>query len=60
MSTFPITEKTEITRLAKRGVYDKEPVYAILDEALFCTLAFVRNNQPFQMPTGFCRIEDRL
>lgn len=60
MSTFPITDKTEITRLAKRGVYDKETVYAILDDALFCTLAYVRNNQPFQIPTGFCRIGDRL
>jgi len=60
MSTFPITEKTEITRLAKRGSYDKETVYAILDEALFCTLAYVRNNQAFQIPTGFCRIDDKL
>jgi uncharacterized protein len=60
MSTFPITERTEITRLAKRGTYDKETVYAILDEALFCTLAYVRNNHPFQIPTGFCRIGDKL
>ncbi|MDH4090538.1 MAG: pyridoxamine 5'-phosphate oxidase family protein [Cyclobacteriaceae bacterium] len=60
MSKFSITEKTEITRLAKRGVYDKETIYAILDEALYCTLAYVRNGQPFQIPTGFCRIEDKL
>jgi len=60
MSQFPITEKTEITRLAKRGVYDKEAVYAILDEALFCTLAYSANNQPYQIPTGFCRIGDKL
>lgn len=60
MSKFPITEKTEITRLAKRGEYDKEVVYAILDEAVFCTLAYVRNNQAFQIPTGFCRVEDKL
>ncbi len=60
MSQFPITDKTEITRLAKRGVYDKETVYAILDEALFCTLAYSKDNQPFQIPTGFCRIDDKL
>jgi len=60
MSTFPITARTEITRLAKRGTYDKETIYAILDEALYCTLAYVRNNQPFQIPTGFCRIGDKL
>lgn len=60
MSTFPITGKTEITRLAKRGVYDQETVYSILDEALVCTVAYVRDNQPFQIPTGFCRIGNKL
>jgi nitroimidazol reductase NimA-like FMN-containing flavoprotein (pyridoxamine 5'-phosphate oxidase superfamily) len=60
MKTFPITDKTEITRLAKRGVYDKETVYAILDESLFCTLAFSRNGQPFQIPTGFSRVGDKI
>ena len=57
---FPITEKTEITRLPKRGVYDKDVVYSILDEVLFCTLAYAKDGQPFQIPTGFCRIDDTL
>lgn len=60
MSEFAKTEKTSITRLPKRGVYDKETVYSILDEALFCTVAFVRDDQPFQIPTGFCRIGDKV
>lgn len=64
MATFDITEKTEITRLPKRGVYEKDQINAILDEALFCTLAYVRQSttgaQPFQIPTGFCRIDDTL
>ncbi len=60
MSQFPITDKTKITRMPKRGVYDKDTVYSILDEALFCTVAFNLNDQPFQIPTGFCRIEDTL
>ncbi|HRW99465.1 MAG TPA: pyridoxamine 5'-phosphate oxidase family protein [Cyclobacteriaceae bacterium] len=60
MSQFPITDKTKITRLPKRGVYDKETVYKILDEALFCTIALNLNDQPFQIPTGFCRIDDKL
>ena len=64
MSKFKITEKTEITRLPKRGVYDKDQINAILDEALFCTLAYVRETengpQAFQIPTGFCRLEDKL
>jgi uncharacterized protein len=61
MATFDITEKTEITRLPKRGVYDKDQINAILDEALFCTLAYVRQSTTaFQIPTGFCRIDDKL
>ena len=60
MEKFPITEKTEITRLPKRGVYEKETIYQILDEALFCTLAYGRQGQPFQIPTGFVRIGDRI
>jgi nitroimidazol reductase NimA-like FMN-containing flavoprotein (pyridoxamine 5'-phosphate oxidase superfamily) len=60
MSTFPITDKTKITRLPKRGVYDKETIYSILDEALYCNLAFVKDGLPFQIPTGFCRIEDKI
>jgi uncharacterized protein len=60
MEKFEKTGKTEITRLPKRGVYEKETVYSILDEALFCTVAYVRDGQPFQIPTGFCRIEDKL
>jgi nitroimidazol reductase NimA-like FMN-containing flavoprotein (pyridoxamine 5'-phosphate oxidase superfamily) len=57
---FPITEKTEISRLPKRGVYEKDVIYSILDEALFCTVAYARDGQPFQIPTGFCRIDDKI
>jgi uncharacterized protein len=60
MAEFSKTEKTEITRLPKRGVYDKEVIYSILDEALVCTVAYVNDGQPFQIPTGFCRIGDKL
>jgi hypothetical protein len=60
MSSFPVTDKTEITRLAKRGAYDKETVYSILDEALVCTVAYCKDNQPFQIPTGFCRIGNKI
>ena len=59
MATFPITDKTEITRLPKRGTYDKETIYAIMDEALFCTIAYAKDSQPFQIPTGFCRVGDK-
>jgi nitroimidazol reductase NimA-like FMN-containing flavoprotein (pyridoxamine 5'-phosphate oxidase superfamily) len=55
MEKFPITDKTGITRLAKRGVYDVATIHSILDEALVCTVAYVNDGQPFQIPTGFAR-----
>jgi nitroimidazol reductase NimA-like FMN-containing flavoprotein (pyridoxamine 5'-phosphate oxidase superfamily) len=60
MSEFPKTERTTVTRLAKRASYDKATIYSILDEALYCTVAFVLNGEPVQIPTGFCRFNDKL
>ena len=60
MDKFPITEKTEITRLPKRGAYDVATIYSILDEALVCTVAYVHEGQPFQIPTGFARINNTI
>lgn len=56
MKTLPITDRTEITRLPKRGNYSEESIFEILDEALYVTLAYNDNNIPFQIPTGHCRI----
>lgn len=60
MEKFEKSDKTEITRLPKRGVYEKDVIYSILDEALVCTVAYVNDVNPFQIPTGFCRIGDKL
>jgi len=60
MDNLQKTGRTTITRLPKRGSYDRNTIYSILDDALFCTLAYVHDGQPFQIPTGFCRIGDRL
>jgi len=60
MSEFQKTDRTTITRLPKRGTYDKETIYSILDEALFCTIAYSSEEGPFQIPTGFCRVNDKI
>jgi uncharacterized protein len=54
------TNRTTLTRLPKRGSYDLDTIHAILDEALYCTLAYALDNQPYQIPTGFCRIGNKL
>jgi nitroimidazol reductase NimA-like FMN-containing flavoprotein (pyridoxamine 5'-phosphate oxidase superfamily) len=57
---FPQTERTTLKRLPKRGVYERELVYQILDEGLICHVGFAVDAQPFVIPTGYARVEDRL
>ena len=52
------TARTRVRRVPKRGAYDRETIDAILDEALVCHLAFVRDGQPFAMPTLHARLGD--
>lgn len=54
------TPRTTPSRLAKRAAYETETIYAILDEALFCTVSYVLNGQPMALPTAHARHEDRL
>lgn len=58
--TFPQTDRTNLKRLAKRGHFDRETVYGILDEGFICHVGFVSDGQPFVIPTGYARVDDRL
>ncbi len=60
MTQFKKTGKTRIKRLPKRGQYDKETIYNILDEALICRVGFVEDGQPFVIPTNFARVDDTI
>ena len=60
MSTFTPTERTQVVRLPKRGAYDRETVYKILDEAFVCHVGFVVDGQPYVIPTNFGRSGDQL
>lgn len=50
--------RSQVKRLAKRAVYDRETINAILDEALICHVGFVVDGQPFVIPTIHVRIGD--
>ena len=54
------TSRTRVRRRPDRGHYDGETVYAILDEALTCTVAFVRDGRPVAIPTIHARDGDVL
>ena len=60
MSTFTPTERTQVKRLPKRGAYDHETVFRILDEAFVCHVGFVVEGQPYVIPTNFGRAGERL
>lgn len=57
---FPQTERTTVKRLPKRGVYDRELVYGILDEGFICHVSFAVDGQPFVIPTGYARVDDQF
>lgn len=57
---FPQTQRTTLKRLPKRGVYDRELVYRILDEGFICHVSFAVDGRPFVIPTGYARIADQL
>lgn len=58
--TFPRTDRTKLKRLPKRGHFDRETVYAILDEGFICHVGFAVDGQPFVIPTGYARVDDKL
>ena len=58
--TFPQTDRTKLKRLPKRGHFDRETVYAILDEGFICHVGFAVDGQPFVIPTGYARAGDKL
>src|SRR5688572_26423519 len=53
--SFAQTDRTTFKRLPKRGSYDRETVYRILDEAFICHVGFAVNGSPFVIPTGYGR-----
>lgn len=57
---FPQTDRTTLKRLPKRGVYDRQLVYGILDEGFICHVGFAVEGQPFVIPTGYARVDEQL
>jgi len=60
MSTFTPTTRTQVKRLPKRGAYDRETVFRVLDEAFVCHVGFVVDGQPYVIPTNYGRVGEIL
>lgn len=57
---FPQTARTTLKRLPKRGVFERQQIYDILDEGFICHVGFVVDQQPFVIPTGYARKDNQL
>src|SRR5215813_12569533 len=54
------TPRTTLKRLPKRGSHERDVINAILDEGFICHVGFAVDGQPFVIPTGYARVEDKL
>jgi nitroimidazol reductase NimA-like FMN-containing flavoprotein (pyridoxamine 5'-phosphate oxidase superfamily) len=56
MSSHPMpTPRTRVVREPDRGVYDRDTLNRILDEAFLCHVGFVVDGQPYVIPTSYGR-----
>jgi nitroimidazol reductase NimA-like FMN-containing flavoprotein (pyridoxamine 5'-phosphate oxidase superfamily) len=60
MDHYAPTDRTQVRRLPKRGVYDAAQIHAILDEGRICHVGFAVDGQPYVVPTGYVRVGDRV
>jgi nitroimidazol reductase NimA-like FMN-containing flavoprotein (pyridoxamine 5'-phosphate oxidase superfamily) len=60
MSDFTPTERTQVKRLPKRGKYERETVFAILDAGFVCHVGFTVDGQPYVIPTNYGRSGDTI
>ncbi len=56
-----VTSKTKLRRIPKRGSYDVQTIYEILDEGLIAHIGFTAaNGQTFVIPTGYARRDNEM
>src|SRR5205807_1381967 len=55
-----ITDRTRVVREPIRAVYDRDTIYAILDEGFVCHVGFTADSQTFVIPTMYARVGDAL
>jgi nitroimidazol reductase NimA-like FMN-containing flavoprotein (pyridoxamine 5'-phosphate oxidase superfamily) len=54
------SDRTRVRRKPERAVYDREAVFAIIDEALSCHVGMVRDGQPVVLPNIHARIGETV
>jgi nitroimidazol reductase NimA-like FMN-containing flavoprotein (pyridoxamine 5'-phosphate oxidase superfamily) len=60
LSEFEKTAINRVRRVPERGIYDKETIYGIVDDAMICHVGFVQDGRPFIIPTLHARRGDEI
>ncbi|MTI21830.1 pyridoxamine 5'-phosphate oxidase family protein [Fulvivirga sp. RKSG066] len=60
MTQYSQSARSKVKRVPKRGHYDKETVYSILDAGYLCHVGFTMGEQPFVIPTLYGRSGNKL
>ena len=60
MTEFPQTPRNRVRRIPDRARYEKNEIYAILDEALVCHVGIVTEGRPLVLPMLPGRLGDTL
>ncbi len=60
MTAIQTDERSRVKRAPERGIYDKDVIYEIADEALVCHVGFVQDGQPYVIPTTHARDGDSI
>ena len=58
MSNYKKTPLNTVKRIPKRGHYDQETIFKILDAGFVCHTGFVVDGRPFVIPTAYGRKDD--
>jgi len=59
-NAFVPTPRTKLRRLPKRGHYDRDTVYGILDAGFICHVGYAIDGHPYVTPTAYWREGDTL
>lgn len=54
------SSRSTVQRNPKRGIYDSEQIYQILDREFICHVGIIQNGTPVVIPTMYGREEDKI
>jgi hypothetical protein len=52
---YHLTPRNKVKRIPKRGHYDQQTIFEILDAGFLCHVGFSMDGQPFVIPTAYGR-----